>query len=165
MNSITITITVLIIAGVIIYARVTHRIDKAKKLKSEGKIIDRSRLFWEEEEIFELDAPYEEVAEGVKQTDYSDCAVDIYYNIDGKKKIVFKSGYSWNAALVYKGMSDTKHIYNLSFTVWKTRNGAPYDIFSMNIFMTQTEKMLLSLDPETMVETHRIQLNTKSKFF
>ena len=55
-----------------------------------------------------------------------------------------------------------KYCYRLSFTGWRTRRGMPYNLISMNVFLTQTEKMLLSLDPETTVETHKMEIKTKS---
>lgn len=153
-----------LIGGVIIFLILLSNVQKSNKLKSEGKIIDRKAGFWEEKQIFELDAPYEEVLEAVKRTDYTGCAVEIQFNFGGKKDIFYKSGHAWNAELKYLGFSDMKHRYSLSFTAWKNRRNAPYDVFSMNIFLTQTEKMLLSLDPETIVETHGMEIKTKTNF-
>lgn len=42
---------------------------KAHKASREGNIIKRSSSFWEEVQLFELNAPYEAVVEGVKHSD------------------------------------------------------------------------------------------------
>ncbi|MBR3200934.1 MAG: hypothetical protein IKG17_06325 [Mogibacterium sp.] len=132
-------------------------------LLQEGKIIERNKSFWEDKQIFELDAPYEAVVAAAKNVNYAGNAVEVTYNFDGKKIIFFRSSHSWNAALQYLGTSEEKYLYSLSFTNWKGRNGVP-NFMTMNIFLTQTEKMLLSLDPETMVETHMMEIKTKTRF-
>jgi hypothetical protein len=158
--------TTLIIIGVLAAIGIALFIGKQNtdKLLQEGKIINRKSGFWEEKQFFELNAPYEAVLAAARNVDYTGTAADITYNFDGKKIIFFRSGKSWNAALQYLGMSEGKYLYSLSFTGWQTRRGVPYDVNSMNILLTQTEKMLLSLDPETMVEVHMMELNTKTRF-
>ncbi len=158
--------TTLIIICIIAFLGVVFFVGKQNtdKLLQEGKIIKRKAGFWEENQIFELDAPYEAVVAANREVDYTGSASNISYNFDGKKMIFFRSGNSWNAALTYLGMSEGKHRYSLSFTHWQSRRGVPHDVNSMNVLLTQTEKMFLSLDPETMVEVHMMEFNTTPHF-
>lgn len=133
-------------------------------LIQEGKIIKRNKSFWEEKEIFEMDAPYEAVLAAARNIDYKSTETSADYNYGGKKIIFFRSSHAWNAALKYLGMSEGKHLYSFSFTNWKGKNGVPNET-TMNMFLTQIEKMLLTLDPETMVETHMMELKTETSFF
>ena len=75
-----------VIVGVVILIASMVRGKKVVRLSEEGKLIKRDGAYWEEKQIFELEAPYEAVSAAVKSTDYSDCAVNITHNYDGKMR-------------------------------------------------------------------------------
>ena len=131
-----------------------------EKLMSEGKIIQRKTSFWEEAEYFITSSTFNDIAYSVKSTDLSDCKVSIEFDSENRL-ILFKSSYSWNAAIQFQDSLNGKNLFKFSFPAYRTRNGVPYRIDTMNVMQTAVEKILLSLDPQTTVETHRIKYNTK----
>ena len=140
--------------------------NKTKQLASEGKIIQRQASFWENSELFTTIAAYEQVKEAVRNNSFSDSSVEIYYDFNGKQAILFKSSHAWNAELEYLGEQNDKKVFRLYFTAWKTQKyGTPYNVNSMNAMVTSIEKIFLSLDPSATVETHKMEVKTKTKFF
>lgn len=138
---------------------------KTDQMAREGKIIQRQMSFWESVELFTTTASYEQVKAVVKNNSFSDSSVDIYYNVEGKQAIVFKSNHSWNAELDCLKTQGDKNKFKLYFPVWKTHRGMPYDVNSMNALVTSIEKIFLNLDPSTIVENRRMEVSTKTKFF
>ncbi|WP_405342208.1 hypothetical protein [Ruminococcus sp.] len=138
---------------------------KTDQMAREGRIIQRQMTFWESAEYFTTTATYEQVKAVVKNNHFSDSYVDIYYNVEGKQAIVFKSNHSWNAELDCLETQGDKNKFKLYFPVWKTHRGMPYDVNSMNALVTSIEKIFLSLDPATTVENRRMEVSTKTKFF
>ena len=48
---------------------------------------------------------------------------------------------------------------------WRTsRYGAPYGVNQMNMIETRLERIFLSLDEQTQVESRRLQTKTKTRF-
>ncbi len=138
---------------------------KTDQMAREGRIIQRQMTFWESAEYFTTTATYEQVKAVVKNNHFSDSYVDIYYNVEGKQAIVFKSNHSWNAELDCLETQGDKNKFKLYFPVWKTHRGMPYDVNSMNALVTSIEKIFLNLDPSTIVENRRMEVSTKTKFF
>ena len=152
--------TVIILTIVIVVGIVVAKYFMNKRLTEEGKIVERKGTFWEEEHLFTTTATYEAVREAVGKTSFSDCKADVYPDYNGEKSILFKSIDAWNAEVEYCGEQDGKHQFKFSFLVWK------YDgTYSMNIILTTIERLFLSLDPSTTVQTRRMQVKTKTKFF
>ena len=135
-----------------------------KELMEEGKIIQRNYAFWENMETFSTGIPYAAVLNAIRGTDYSDLKTDIYPNVNGQAAVLWKSSHAWNAKLTYLGENAGRQMYRFNFTGWRTRNGSPYRPDTMNMMMTRIEKMILSMDPTTTVETHKMQLKSKTRF-
>ncbi|MBE5997203.1 MAG: hypothetical protein E7240_07630 [Lachnospiraceae bacterium] len=135
-----------------------------KELMEEGKIIQRNYAFWENMETFSTGIPYAAVLNAIRGTDYSDLKTDIYPNVNGQAAVLWKSSHAWNAKLTYLGENAGRQMYRFNFTEWRTRNGSPYRPDTMNMMMTRIEKMILSMDPTTTVETHKMQLKSKTRF-
>ena len=144
------------IFGITYYVQST----KKKELISEGKMIERKSSFYEESELFTTSASYEDMLKAVSQQDFSDLKVSVTPNVEGKRIILFRSGYSWNAQLSDYGQKDGKNLLRFSFSAWRQRNGSPYNINSMNMMVTRIEKMVLSIDPSATVENHKMQTKT-----
>ena len=133
-----------------------------KRLTEEGKIIDREGSFWEKAEIFTLiGGEYEKVSNLIKTADYSECSVTIYPNYEKKKIFLFKSGENWEARLIFLGENEGKNKYRFEFIRWKTRNGLPTNMTTMNMIETTIEKIFLKLDSKTVVETEKIKIKTR----
>lgn len=133
-----------------------------KRLMEEGKIIDREGSFWEKAEIFTLiGGEYEKVGNLIKTADYSECPVTLYPNYENKKVFLFKSGEDWEARLVFLGENEGKNKYRFEFIKWKTRNGIPTNMSTMNMIETTIEKIFLGLDSKTVVETEKIKIKTR----
>ncbi len=149
-----------IIAVIVGAAFVTAQ--RSKKLFEEGKIIKRPSTFWENAELFITNTTLESFENAIQKFDLTDCKVSIEHFSNG---ILFKSSHSWNATVEFKGTKEDKNVFEFSFPAYKTKNGMPYRVDTMNIIETAVEKAFLSNDPETAVETHKMQYKTKSKLF
>lgn len=136
--------------------------ETGKRLKEEGKVAQRQGAFWECAEVFTADTTYEAIREKVKALDLTDAKATAYCDYEGKKSILFKSNDGWNAALD-TGEKDGKRVFRFSFIAWQTHNGIVNCIMTMNVMETAIEKTILSLDPAATVETHKMQLKTKSR--
>ena len=151
---------IIVIAVIITVAN----INKKKQLQAEGKTIHRDVGFWSNKELFTTAATYDQVKTCVKNNSFDGCPVSMQYNVNGKQSIVFHSG-TWNAELDCLETQGDKNVFRFCFTTWDARHGYPYGENSMNILMTTIEKIFLALDPATTVETRRMEVSTKSKFF
>lgn len=141
---------------------------KADALIDEGKMIKRNMMFWKKIEFFTTSSDYEAVKKAAHEMDLSGTNAYISEDeeLDGKGVILFKSKSRWNAAIMYKGeKEDGKYLYRFSFTTWESENGFPKDENSMNVMMTGVEKMFVTLDPDTTVETEQMNVKSKTKFF
>jgi len=134
-----------------------------KRLIEEGKMLDRDGTFYEKKELFITTSGYDAVMDALKNADYSDAGASVYQSEDNS--LLFKSSHSWNARLTYNGEQDGKNVFCYSLINWKTHNGLPWRIDTMNMMLTSVEKAFLSLDPNTMVETHKMETKTKTSFF
>ena len=92
--------------------------------------------------------------------DISECKVSVEYD-DDNQAMLYKSSHAWNAVIEYQGTQDGKNVFKFSFPAYRTRNGMPYRADTMNIMETAVEKAILSLDPQTTVETHKMKYKTK----
>lgn len=139
---------------------------KNKQLTESGKIIKRPMNFWENEELFLAAASYETVRETVLAQDLSACAVTITPDVEGRAVILFRCRHGWNAALCWLGERDGRGAFRFYFPAWKTgRYGAPYGFNQMNMLLTAIERLFLALDPDTALETRRLQTKTRSRLF
>ena len=139
--------------------------NKNKELAGDGKIIARQSRFFEEKEIFTTSATYQDLRQKITATDLSDAKVKVYVDVDGRRTILFKSTDAWNAVLEQIGEKDGKNVFQFYFPAWQTSRNGIVQTVTMNVMATAVEKLILSLDPSTTVETHKMQIKTKPKFF
>ena len=135
---------------------------RRNQLLAEGKIVQRPNYFWEYRQIVGTSATCETVWNAVDRTDFSAAGVSIQKNLDGEPLILFQHKGAWNAVIKFDGEKDGRYQFEIFFSAWENiRGNLPYAAPEMNIFLTTAEKMFLSLDPSTTVESHRMQLNSK----
>ena len=148
-----VSILILVVVGVIGEKR-------QRRLKEEGKIIERAGRFYENATWFFTSASWESILDAVQKRDFSDAGVTHPYS-GGTKAVVFNSRHSWSAQLKHIGERDGRSVYSYSLTNWKTNNGGAWRGDTMNMMQTAIEKVFLSLDPSVTVETHKMQLKTR----
>ena len=146
--------------GVVILAGVLGS-KRRQTLVNEGKIIEREYDFHEKTYLFLTSKSYQDIINAVNVTDFSDADVQILNASNNKNSLLFKHNNSWVAKLEYKGQRDGKNMFSYGLTSWKTNRGVPAGGHTMNMMQTALEKMFLSLDPETMIETHKMQIKTQ----
>ena len=136
---------------------------RQNRLISEGKIIKRQAAFWEYSEFFTLTGiSYEKVLEAVNNEYFSDLKVTTYPNNGGRKEILFKSSYEWNAAIDFVEQNGDTYKYRFAFTAWNTyKYNMPPRADTMNMMETKIEKLFLNLDPNTIVESRETKLRTR----
>lgn len=135
-----------------------------KQLLESGKIVKRPMNFWENAEAFLTCADYETLRSAVLGTDLSDCAVTVTPDLEGRAVILFQCRHGWNAALRWQGSREGRNAFLFYFPAWKKgRYGAPYGASQMNMLATAVERLFLSLDPDTTVETRRLEIKTKTR--
>lgn len=154
---------IILLSAVIIGVALYIRKNKDDQLIATGKIIKRSGSFYEEEEIFSTTADYENLKIIFSKLDMSEMKVTVYPDLEGKRIILFKSGFAWNAVLRDLGVKNGKNTLSFSFAKWKKKDGSLININSMNMLETHVEKAILSLDPAAQVEVHKMQLDIKTK--
>lgn len=137
---------------------------KTKKLAEEGKIIHRQSSFWESKEFFTTSATYKQIKEKIRDNSFDSCPVSIQFDNNGRQSVLFKSG-TWSASLDCLDTQGDKEVFRFNFLQWDTRRGIPYGLDSMNVLMTTIEKIFLSIDPATTVETRKMEVKSKTKFF
>jgi len=137
---------------------------RGKKLMAEGKIIKRDISFIESTETFTLaGVEFAKLTSALQRMDTGDTGVS-WKSKDAAQAIIFQSSHGWNAQLSTLENSNDKNRYCFQFTSWQTRKGIPWRVDTMNMLLTAIEKMFLSLDPNTQVETARVKTKTKSSF-
>lgn len=152
------------ILGLIIYRNWKQQ----SQLTSEGKIIDRNRHFIEQAENFTLVCDnHNRVVSGVQSLAYSEMKISM--TMDAQNQ-AFRFTYmtamgSWNALLYRMGAPDRRMTYRFQFTNWKTSDYGVIGEVQMNMLLTAIEKMFLSIDPNTQVQTSLLETKTKHKFF
>ena len=137
---------------------------KTRQLATNGNIIQREDLFWENTEYLYTDATYEEVLNEINHTDFSSCNVTVTPNYEGSKICAFVAKGKFSAALVYHGEENGEHIYEFSVLSWKPDRLATAAI-QMNGLLTTIEKIFLSIDPDTEAEIQINNVKTKTAFF
>ena len=136
------------------------------RLISEGKIISRNYNFYEFAEIFTLSGiDYDRIRSAVDNADFSDLKATVYKDHEGQKKILFRSGYEWNAMISFKGETDGKYSYRFEFVAWNEYKGIPARMDTMNMMETKVEKLLLAMDPSASVQSVENKLTSKRSFF
>ena len=156
---------IIIVIVVIGIAVGVNAMQNTKSLAQEGKIIQREMNFHENKEVFETSASYKDICQKINETDLSGAKVSIYLDFEGGNNVFFKSADSWNAILEQCGEEEGKNKFQFFFTAWKTGRYGIVNTVSMNALITAVEKIILSIDQETTVETHKMQIKTKHKFF
>lgn len=158
---------VLFIAVLVIVAVVAGKksYDNGKRLAEEGKISARKGTFYEDKEIFTTTASYEEIRQKIKEADLADTKADIQFDFEGRKTIFFQSSDAWNAVLEQCEEKEGANLFQFYFPAWRTSRNGIVNTMSMNVLVTAIEKIILSLDPSATVESHKMQIKTKSKFF
>ena len=154
-------IIILILVGIIaICVAIGVAIGKAKQNKylNAGKIIKRKTEFWDEEETFVCAVSYDAIVNAVRATNYAEDGITVnFFN----NRITFEA-YGWDSSLDVAGNAGDKYVYKYSVHSYRTRKGMIRDPLRMNIVLTSVEKMFLSLDPTTTLETHKIKRTTRT---
>ncbi len=140
-------------------------VKRNKKLLDSGKIVKRQMNFWENAEYFLSAAGYEQLRDAILHTDFSDCGLSVTPDLDGQAQILFRCKHGWNALLRWQGCRDGQNLFMFHFPAWRSsRYGAPYGVNQMNMIETRLERIFLNLDPDTRVESRRMQTKTKTSF-
>ena len=140
-------------------------VKRSQQLMESGKIIRRQMNFWENAEYFLTAAPYAQLRAAVMSTDFSDCGIAVTPDLNGQAQILFRCRHGWNALLRWQGSRDGQSLYMFHFPAWRrSRYGAPYGVNQMNMAETRLERIFLNLDPETRVESRRLQVKTRTSF-
>ena len=132
------------------------------KLQSEGKIVTRKRNFVEEATEFILLADSSSVAEELQKLPYPDMKLSMNARSDGKSFDFFCPRWNWKARLFLKDTEGDKAVYCFEFLEWKVNGSMTIGDVYMNMLLTGVEKMFLSLDPHTQVQTRLIGTKIKS---
>lgn len=162
-----VVIVAVIVAIINLYTR--------KKDFAEGKIMKRKHGYWEYRQIFYSSATPEQVQAYVLgvflKSKRNFPAPDVLpgKNAAGDPILVFKRPNSWTAALEMKRAPAGQNRFEFYFASWKTADtivniteaGKPVDEIAMNNLLTIMEKLFLSLDPSTTVESHRMELKSR----
>jgi len=132
------------------------------RLVEEGKIINRDISFVESAQIFILKkVDFPTVVSTLKAMDVS--SIGLSWESKGATKTVFfSSSHGWSAQLLAQKSEVEQSIYYFQFTHWKTRHSIPWRVDTMNMLLTVVEKVFLSLDPSTQVQTTGLKIKTKT---
>lgn len=155
-----IVIGVVIFGGAIVIGQL-----RAKRLSNEGKIVKRGGSFYREESVFSTTSDWDKVVDAIRRTDLSHIGVQTSVSQGDKKGVLFQSGHGWNAVLSPIESNGGSLNYRFCFTKWKTRDGIPWRMDTMNMMVTSIEKMFFSIDPTTSVKTQLMQTKVKTDFF
>ncbi len=159
------TIVIIIVVAAFVGIVTLVCVKRNKELMESGQIIKRPASFWESAEYFLSRVSYEQLRQAVLSTDFSACGVSIVPDLDGQASILFRCRHGWNALLRWQGSRDGQNLFMFHFPAWRTsRYGAPYGLNQMNMTETLVERILLGMDPETRVESRRLQIKTKTRF-
>ncbi len=141
-----------------------YGLQKGNKLRSEGKIITRKSVFYEEGREFTvaLNNP-DLVAQKLKELPYSEMKLSM--SGDSQRQSFNFTCYNFEAQLWCKSADEEKSVYCFTFNSWKTLHGLAAGSVEMNMLLTAIEKMFLSIDPNTQVRTWALETKTKHSFF
>lgn len=156
-GGIIIIVAAFLILGALVAANSAH----TDELINEGKAIKRETEFYKNEEFFTASIPADTAIEKVSQVCVNGVKASAGRLRSGHIGVAFGYKGYWTATFAYLGTKGEKALYRFAFTGWKTRNGGVYGYSEMNMLMTAVEKALLSLDPDTVVETHRMKIKSK----
>ena len=144
----------------------------SNKLKQSGTIIDRQSGFERDRETYTMkNADWDTVKSKLSAQDYTDTDLQKLKWIPDENLIGLiggGNGYSWVGVMEFKGIAAGKCIWTFEFKRYTADNDHGKSLeWSMNAIKTKVEKMLLTIDPDTMVETERKVMKhaTKTKFF
>jgi hypothetical protein len=139
--------------------------DRWNAEKAQGNFAERKNKFWDEETYFYTNATYEEVKKQVLNNSFSSAKVTAIPDYEGYKAIFFNPNPRYfTSFLEYVGEKNGKHFYKYYIYSY-TDNKLGIVMGDMNIVQTKIEKIFLSLDTGTMIETHTIQRHTKRSWF
>ena len=162
---------VLLIVG---FFALVYFVQKAStnKLKQSGTIIDRQSGFERDRETYTMkNADWDTVKSKLSEQDYTGTDLQKLKWIPDENLIGLiggGNGFSWVGVMEFKGMAAGRCIWTFEFERYKADNDHGKSLeWSMNAIKTKVEKMLLTIDPDTMVETERkvMKHTTKTKFF
>lgn len=125
-----------------------------KEARENGDMIKRDRQIWREEELFYTKTSYRDVVQAIKEKDFSVCKATVYPDLEGTQKVLFK-GETWNAVVEFKGEENGKNVFSFYFPAYMEPIGTYLP--DMNIILTQIEKIFLTLDSTTAVDTRTLQ--------
>lgn len=137
---------------------------KTKEMFTEGRIIAREDLFWENGEYLYTTTPYETILEAVMQEDFTECRVSVTPNYEDGTIIAFVDKRSFSAALACYGEENGEHIYEICFPSWNEKGLVSVSV-RMNLLMTKLEKIFLSFDPDTEAEIQILDTKTRTSFW
>lgn len=132
-----------------------------RKLRSAGKIVNRKRKYVEEAQEFILVlADLSIVAKKLQELSYQEMKVAV--NSGDNHSFHFSCArYNWDARLYIKGNEGDKTIYCFEFLNWQQNGSIPIGELYMNLLLTAIEKMFLSIDPDTQVQTRLLEVKTR----
>ena len=125
-----------------------------KEARENGDMIKRDRQIWREEELFYTKTSYRDVVQAIKGKDFSSCKATVYPDFEGTQRVLFK-GETWNAVVEFKGEENGKNVFSFYFPAYMEPIGTYLP--DMNIILTQIEKIFLTLDSTTAVDTRTLQ--------
>lgn len=150
---------------VIIGGMIWYNSQKTQRLTSEGKIIKRGGLFYQEGEEFTI-AEYNPtlVTKKIQGLSYSEMHVSMSGN--SEQQVFHFKGPTFEAQLSLREHDQSRAVYGFNFTRWKTNhNGSVYSVYEMNMLLTAIEKMFLSIDPTAQVRNWKMETKTKPRLF
>lgn len=152
-----IIVVAFLILGIVIAAKSAH----TDELIREGKAIKRETEFYKNEEFFTAAIPANTAIEKISQVNVNGVKASAGRLRSGHIGVGFGFKGYWTATFAYLGAKDEKALYRFAFTGWKTRNGGVYGYSEMNMLITAVEKALVAIDPDAVVETHRMKVKSK----
>ncbi len=162
-------ITGIIIAGIIIFITVAMIIGAKSraKLAAEGKIIQRSKGFWEYAEIFSLKTVTLLAVFNRFKTLMPDKVLAYEYQPENNRIVFIHRGYdeSFKASLKLVSSVDDVNTYNLTVHEWTSKGNSGPSETALNILYTAVEKTFLGFDPNIKVKTEYVERTTKRSFF
>ena len=156
-------IAVIIILGILAFA-IFYGLQVRKQgteMMESGKIVKRQAEFYSRAELFTL--------RPVTSEEFNNAASDMSFpvQVSGQTRNVTFTSRNFEARLQMTECTDAYCVYRFLFSHWEGRHGIPDagDLFTMNELLTDVEKLMLKLDPDTKVKTEEVERKTSHKFF
>ncbi len=156
-----ITVIIIVVVGVGIGVVIgTAEQNRRNQLLEQGLIIKRSDHFSQEKSTYITTASFPQLIAMLGREDLSKAKVTLYAG-NRRNQVIVSSAEDWKALLTDRGTSDGKNRIEFVLTAWKERAGLEAGWVGLNRFMTIMEKTILRLDPDALVETQEIEIQTR----